>query len=389
MELMITVEDYKERQARLRAAASERGFDALLVVGRSADRAGDLVYLSGHKPFMAGHTTRYTLRGRGFGGLLIPVDSDEATLIPTTPFYVEPVGVTDVEPSPDFPAGIGRVLKRRGLEGATIGLVGMDVLTVMLWTDLQRTCPHARFVEADDMVQSMRAVKSAKELALLRKGAQAADEVADLVRAQIQPGVAESDIARLIISELSKRGVEGAAATCQSGPRSEEPFMLPAWSDRKMESGDLVHMEINGTYGGYKIDICRSTVVGGVGDQQIKILETTLKMLEATVGATRPGILAESLEPIGHEIAREAGFGENYTFACGGVGTYLGHGIGLGIDEPPILAKGDKTILRPGMVLTIEPGLYRTGFGGCRIEDEVLVTETGFELLNNCARKWW
>lgn len=77
------------------------------------------------------------------------------------------------------------------------------------------------------------------------------------------------------------------------------------------------------------------------------------------------------------------------TRAFGGPATYLGHAIGLGVDEPPVLAKRDKTVLIPGMVITVEPGLYQTGHGGCRIEDEVLVTETGTEILNTFDRRWW
>ncbi len=89
------------------------------------------------------------------------------------------------------------------------------------------------------------------------------------------------------------------------------------------------------------------------------------------------------------EIALKHGLGANHTATYGGPGTYLGHAIGLSVDEPPCLAKGDKTILVPGMILTIEPGIYRTEWGGCRIEDEVLVTETGFEVLNQYGRRLW
>ena len=113
------------------------------------------------------------------------------------------------------------------------------------------------------------------------------------------------------------------------------------------------------------------------------------KMLEDSIAQTKPGIKAEDLEAVTGNIALEHGLGKNHTAAYGGPGTYLGHAIGLGVDEPPCLAKGDKTILKDGMVLTIEPGIYRTPFGGCRIEDEVLITRDGSETLNKDARKWW
>ena len=118
-------------------------------------------------------------------------------------------------------------------------------------------------------------------------------------------------------------------------------------------------------------------------------METTLEMLEESVAAMHPGVVSEELEKISGSIALAHGFTSNHTRAFGGPATYLGHAIGLGVDEPPVLAKRDKTVLIPGMVITVEPGLYQTGHGGCRIEDEVLVTETGTEILNTFDRRWW
>ena len=119
------------------------------------------------------------------------------------------------------------------------------------------------------------------------------------------------------------------------------------------------------------------------------LLETVLSMLEKSVAAIAPGVLAEDLEQIASDVAEAAGFHGKMAFGYGGAGTFLGHGIGLGVDEPPVIAKGEKTYLRSGMVLTIEPGLYRTPVGGARIEDEVLVTDTGFEVMTKLERRWW
>jgi Xaa-Pro aminopeptidase len=121
----------------------------------------------------------------------------------------------------------------------------------------------------------------------------------------------------------------------------------------------------------------------------VHLLETVLTMLEKSVAAIGPGVLAEDLEAIANDVAEKAGYVGKFAFGYGGPGTYLGHGIGLGVDEPPIIAKGEKTYLRPGMMLTIEPGLYRTPAGGARIEDEVLVTENGCEVITKLERRWW
>ena len=218
-----------------------------------------------------------------------------------------------------------------------------------------------------------------------------ADLAAMEIKRVLRPGISELEVGKIICDTLSQNGVTGAFATCQSGERSKEPYPndgMPC-SDKVIEDGDMVHMEINGRYNGYQIDVCRSTVVGNMKKEQRIILELCAEMLEESIAATRAGIYAEELELVTGEIALKHGLGANHTATYGGPGTYLGHAIGLSVDEPPCLAKGDKTILVPGMILTIEPGIYRTEWGGCRIEDEVLVTETGFEVLNQYGRRLW
>jgi Xaa-Pro aminopeptidase len=156
-----------------------------------------------------------------------------------------------------------------------------------------------------------------------------------------------------------------------------------------MEAGDLVHMEINGRADGYLIDICRSTVVGSPSPAQRRLLEVSREMLEATVAAVRPGVPACEISAVAGAIAARERLSAHFTVDFGGPGTYVGHGIGVANDEPPILGLGDRTPLAAGMVLTIEPGLYRTPVGGCRIEDTVLVTEGGAEVMTKLERAWW
>jgi Xaa-Pro aminopeptidase len=292
--------------------------------------------------------------------------------------------------NPNIVRGITEILEAAKMGGTNVGVVGMDVISAMTYAEMLRYNPTIRFVEADDIVMNLRAVKSEVELAALRAGSGYADEVGDIVRKQIVPGVTERQIADIIISQLTKRGVAGAFATCQSGvERSGEPYLVPPVSNRVMEAGDLVHMEINGRYQGYMIDICRATVVGEPTKDGVHLLETVNKMLEVSIAAIKPGVLAEDLEKIADDVAVAAGYKGKFAFGYGGAGTYLGHGIGLGVDEPPAICLGEKTFLRTGMVLTIEPGLYRTPVGGARIEDEVLVTETGFEVFTKLERRWW
>jgi Xaa-Pro aminopeptidase len=385
------IDQMSKRVQRVRELAGMRGYEGLLIVGRAPDRNGDLAYLCGHVPMMAGHPSRFALRGRGLGLLYIPTDSKMAPqLAVTTPFYVPGHGIGKTVVNPNVVAAATDILEGAGARKQTIGLVGMDIISAMNYAELVHFNPTVRFVEADDLVMNMRAVKDERELAALRTGSRFADEVGELLRERIVPGVTELELSDFIISEMTKRGASHGFATCQSGvERSGEPFLFPAATSRVLRDGDLVHMEINGRYEGYKIDICRSTVVGKPTKEAVHLLETVLTMLEKSVAAIGPGVLAEDLEAIANDVAEKAGYVGKFAFGYGGPGTYLGHGIGLGVDEPPIIAKGEKTYLRPGMMLTIEPGLYRTPAGGARIEDEVLVTENGCEVITKLERRWW
>ncbi|CAH1648735.1 MULTISPECIES: Xaa-Pro peptidase family protein [unclassified Chelatococcus] len=385
------IDEMKGRVQRARELASMRGFEGVIVAGRAPDRNGDLAYLCGHIPMLAGHPSRFAIRGRGLGLLYIPTDPKANLAIAvTTPFYVPAHGVGETVVNPNIVAGITAILERAGAQRATVGIIGMDVISAMTFAEMTHYNPGVRFIEADDIVMNMRAIKSDKELEALRQGSAFADEVGALLRKEIKPGVTERELANFVISEMTKRGATNAFATCQSGvERSGEPFLFPAFSDRVLEDGDLVHMEINGRWQGYMIDICRATMVGRPTKDGVHLLETVLKMLEVSIDAIGPGVLAEDLEKIADDVAVNAGFQGKFAFGYGGAGTYLGHGIGLGVDEPPAICKGEKTFLQPGMVLTIEPGLYRTPAGGARIEDEVLVTTTGVEVITKLERRWW
>jgi Xaa-Pro aminopeptidase len=381
-------QEYYTRMLNARKEASKRGFSCLVIFGLAPRRTGDLMYLCGHQPLLPGHPRRYTFKGRGYSAIVLPVEQ-EPCLLTTTPFYEKDLYIKDITYGDDLMEEIAKAVNKYGLGKSDIGIVGMDILAVSLYEDLKKELYQARFFHADDIIMNLRAAKSEYEIEIMRTGAKIGDEVATMLRDFLRPGLKEKDVYDFITAELTKRGVTGAFATCQSGWRSETAYDLVPASDKIIEAGDMVHMEINGKYKGYMIDICRSTVVGQASKRQIEIMDTTLEMFENSIAAMKPGVIAESLEKISGGIALKNGFDRNHTRTYNGPATYLGHAIGLGVDEPPVIARGDKTMLVPGMVITIEPGLYKTGHGGCRIEDEILVTETGFESLNNSERKWW
>lgn len=380
--------EFATRQQNCARIAAERGFGALIVFALAPRRCGDLIYLVNHAPLMPGHVRRYSFKGRGYSALVVPADG-APTLAVSTTFVEDELYVKNVRFNNDLPLEIAHIINENKLSKADVGIVGMDILSVSLFQDLRAELPQVRFFPADDIVMNLRTHKTPYEIEQLKKGAEISDIVAKNLRDFVVPGKTELEVTDYITGQLRELGVCDAFATCQSGVRSRKPYDPVTSSSKVIEDGDMMHMEINGKYKRYMIDVCRSMVAGRATAEQRKILDVAVEILEASVAVTKPGVAAEYLEKIGGDIAEKYGLSSNFTATYGGPATYLGHAIGVGVDEPPVLAAGDKTPLVPGMVLTIEPGIYQTPGGGCRVEDEVLVTRDGCMVLNKYDRKWW
>jgi Xaa-Pro aminopeptidase len=331
----------------------------------------------------------YEQRGRGYCAIVIPVDQDE-TLLVTSPYYEPDVTVERVEVDTNLPRGIAKVLASYGLDsGERWGLVGEEFLPVLLYRDIEAVLPFCSFYFADDVLWSMRTIKDEMEQQILREAAKIADAGAETAMVAYRAGRTEQDVVNDIDRTLRSHGAQNTSLTCQSGVfRSGEPLMRPFATDRVLEPGDMAQMEIRGTYKGYGFDICRSAVIGPPSDEQRHMFETVERMLDTIIATAAPGVRAEELQHAIDEIAHAEGFDGYQSMRFGGPSTYCGHGLGVASDEPPVLFSGDRTILRPGMFLTPEPGLYRHPLGGLRLEDNILITATGCENLNT-TRRWW
>ncbi|MBW2059854.1 MAG: aminopeptidase P family protein [Deltaproteobacteria bacterium] len=388
MGLLFGKEVYLNRMDKCRLVCSDRGLDGLVVFGKEPDRLGDIKYLTHYHPWLGGTPTLYEQRGRGNGALILPLEG-EPVLVASSHYYGE-VAIDDVRVGVNLTKKVCDVLQEMGLEQSRLGLVGGDALYVVLYQDLLSWAPRVQWTLSDDIVRSIRAVKSPEELAILREGCRKACAVAEIVCSAAEPGVTERELALLVMSELAKLGVSEPFATCQSGvERSGEPLARPMYTDRVIEDGDMFHIEICGVYNHYLVDICRAGVAGKASKKQIEILGTVLEMGQAIARKAAPGVRAEELQTAAGEIAVAKGYGRFHTETYGGPGSYVGHGMGFGYDDIPVLAKGDKTVLREGMVLAVEPGLYRTSVGGARIERNIVITDKGSEYLGSLGGNWW
>lgn len=381
---------YERRVKQCREMAGERGLSGLIVLGRDPDRPGNLLYLANHRPMLSSHVSMYNQQGRGYGALVVPC-LGESTLIVTAPYYEKNSVVADhVRVGLNLPKAVGDVIREFGLDtGHKWGLVGEEFVSLGLYRGLISHSPQVQFVEADDILWRLRTVKDSEEQAILRQAARIADRGVEVAQGILRPGVSETELARAVEEELTGLGARDVSLTCQSGvERSNLPLVRPAVSSRVIAGGDMLHMEIRGTYRGYHFDICRGAVAGVPHPKQSTILKLVERMLDAVISAARPGVRAEELHMVAEALAEGNGFGSHFTVDRGGPSTYCGHGLGVDYDEPPILYIGDMTVLKSGMYLTPEPGIYETEVGGVRLEDDIIITDDGCEVLNRSVRYW-
>ena len=175
----------------------------------------------------------------------------------------------------------------------------------------------------------------------------------------------------------------GAAGTSfdtivASGLHSAMPHAVP--SEKKLETGDFVTMDFGCKYHGYCSDMTRTVVIGKAGERQKEVYQVVLEAQEAALLGLRPGMTCKEGDALARKVIEKAGYGEYF-------GHSLGHSVGLEIHERPALSPKDEHILVPGMIETVEPGIYIPDFGGVRIEDMVVITEDGIRNLTHSPKE--
>ena len=229
---------------------------------------------------------------------------------------------------------------------------------------------EAETVPLTEIVEGLRAVKDDAELARIQAAARIADQALAVVEPMLQPGATETQIQHALDDAIRAAGASGPAydTIVASGPNSALPHARP--TDRKLQPGDLVIIDVGAVVDGYRSDMTRSFVLGDADDRAAAMLETVGRSQSAGVAAVRPGVEAGEIDSVCRAVIKEAGMGDAFVHGTG-------HGVGLDVHELPRVAPGSKAALAPGNVLTVEPGVYFPGVGGVRVEDLVVVTDDG------------
>lgn len=226
-----------------------------------------------------------------------------------------------------------------------------------------------------DLVERMRAVKDAHELELLRRSTALNEKVFQSVYQTIEPGMSEREIALALELTMREMGAEGPSfdTIVAFGTNAARPHAVP--TDRILRAGDLVLIDMGLILDGYCSDMTRTFVVGKPDQTFIERHRAVRKAMLAGIQAIRAGVTGVEVDRAARQVLADAGYGEAF-------GHGLGHGVGVAVHEEPRLSPRGTKQLRAGMVVTVEPGLYLADWGGIRLENMILVTEKGAEVLN-------
>lgn len=263
-------------------------------------------------------------------------------------------------------------VKRLGLEA--------DQTTVSQWEYLKKRLPKIQLLPTRGLVEGLRLVKDVGEREAMRAAARITDRVFEHILGFIRPGVRESDLAAEMEHQMRRLGASGPSfeTIVASGWRSALPHGVA--SDKKVAQGDMIVFDFGCIFDGYCSDMSRTVVVGKPSARQKRVYGIVQRAQAAGLRAARPGKTTGDVDKAARALIVKAGYGNRF-----GHGT--GHGVGVEIHEEPRVGPKAKDVLKPGMAITVEPGIYLEGAFGVRIEDLVLVTPKGHENLYRTTKE--
>lgn len=262
-------------------------------------------------------------------------------------------------------------VKRLAIEGQS--------LTAAAYLELGSKLAQAEVRATSGWVEGLRQVKDDEELTAIREAIRAAERGFEVLRAALRPEHTEKDLADLIEHQLRLLGAEGASfpSIVAVGDRAALPHYRPG--ARRVDEGRFVLVDWGARVRGYVSDLTRVIPTSRIPPKLERVYRVVQTAQAQAIRLLRPGAVAEEVDAAARAVIADAGFRKRF-------GHGLGHGIGLEVHEGPRLAPGSKTILKAGMVVTVEPGIYLPGWGGVRVEDDVLITRNGPLVLTSVSR---
>jgi Xaa-Pro aminopeptidase len=354
--------DFQSRRDRLRKAFKKEGVDALLVTDFT-----NVTYLTG----FTGDDSFLLVRR---DGEIVLSDPRYTTQLgeecPGVDLLIRPPGVSMLQ----------AVLK--AVRAAKISRLGIeaDSMTVGLRDQLDAKLPKVELVSTSGLVEQLRLIKDKDEIARLRVAIWQAEKAFGVLRSLLRPDMTEKEAADELEHQFRLFGAKDAAfpSIVAVGPRGALPHAVP--TKKRIADDDFVLIDWGANEGLYRSDLTRVLVTGKISPKFERIYRIVLEAQIRAIAAVRPGVVAHEVDNVARAYITKAGFGRRFRHG-------LGHGLGLMVHENPRLAVKNQTVLRPGMVVTVEPGIYLPQWGGIRIEDDVLVTRSGHEVLTHLPKR--
>ena len=287
------------------------------------------------------------------------------------------IGYSDSEQPFDF---IHEALKARGVQDPQQASIEKATLAYERAEELQKRYPGLSFQAAEDALNELRLIKDESEIEVLREAAALADFGVETGVKALREGITEMEVLATIEFELKKKGIREMSFSTMVlfGEKSGQPHGNPG--QRKLKKGDLVLFDLGVVLNGYCSDITRTVAYGDVNEKQKAIYETVLRAQNESLNISRPGTRLGDIDLAARNVITEAGYGDYFPHR-------IGHGIGIEVHEYPSMSEKNDSLLQVGMTYTIEPGIYLPEVGGVRIEDDVLVTEKGYETLTKYPKE--
>ncbi|HWQ16513.1 MAG TPA: aminopeptidase P family protein [Sulfolobales archaeon] len=281
-----------------------------------------------------------------------------------------------VEPPEDMPlirGGVEDVIKKelsvKGAFGCDYSYLGKRLLEIL----------SGKCVDLSEDLSRIRALKTKSEIEAISRSAEIASKAFTEVAGSVREGMSERELAGMLDRALRLHGSDGYAfpTIVASGPNASYPHAEPG--DRRISSRDVVVIDMGAVYSGYVSDMTRMLVGSSVGSEELRALEAVEEALNTAIEKISPGVKASEVDGVARSVLEKKGYGKYFIHA-------LGHGVGVEVHEPPLLARSSNDELREGYVVTIEPGVYIPGRFGIRLEELLVVTSKGAEILTKPSR---
>jgi Xaa-Pro aminopeptidase len=354
--------DFETRREKVRKAMRKLGVEALLV-----SDFNNVTYLTGFT---------------GEDSYLLIREKDETLLTDgrfTTQLGEECPGLDLLvrKPGISMLQAVIRALKSSEIERLAIEA---DSMTVGLEDKISDKLPNLAIMPTTGLVEKLRLVKDREEIERIREAIRQAERAFGVIRASLRPEMTEKQICDELEHYFRLFGAKSAGfpSIVALGPRAALPHAIPG--KERLADHEFLLIDWGACEGLYRSDLTRTLATGRIPPKFARIYKTVLDAQRKAIDAIRPGAISQDVDDAARSVIARAGYGRRFTHG-------LGHGIGLQVHEGPRLAAKTQTVLKPGMIVTVEPGIYIPGWGGVRIEDDVLVTRNGHEVLTNVPKE--